>query len=283
MTAGTQSWRSHGRAPKVAGDRLRVDPRMNGAAHGTADDAPRHRRLTGREWVRLSAFAMVLVVLGAVAGFVTSLVIPKQYAAHAQVLYAIAQEQPTGFLREDRNITTQIVLLNSRSVLDPVAKQAHISVLELAKRVQAEVVTGSEVITITLTDHQGARAQHMLDLLVQQYLKISNDDPRAELRDYLNSQLTDVLSRISEVRVAAATRGGELAALVEREQWLRTQLDEMKFSDIAGPGASVLVNPYVEVKPVSPKPLIDTAAGAFAGLIIAVFAVAFLARRRTRI
>jgi uncharacterized protein involved in exopolysaccharide biosynthesis len=283
MTAGTQSRRSNGRTSKVPGDRPRADARANGAAPTTAADAPRRRRLTPREWVRLGGFATVLVVLGALAGWGTSLVLPTQYAAHAEVLYAISEEQPTGFLREDRNITTQLVLLDSRSVLDPVAERADIPVKELSERIDAEVVSGSEVITITLTDRQGDRAQRTLQLLVDQYLEVSNNDPRTELRTYLDGQLVEVLGRISEVRADSDVRGGELAALVEREQWLRTQLDELQFSDIAGPGASVLVPPYVELNPVSPKPMINTAAGAFAGLIAAVFAVAFLARRTTRV
>jgi capsular polysaccharide biosynthesis protein len=292
VTAGTQGRRTpKARNGTVAGRAAtpRTDAPAGGPTAGPADGTlwdggrPRSRRsLTQREWVRLGAFAVVLVLFGALAGWVTSLLLPKQYAAHAEVLYAISQEQPTGFLREDRNITTQIVLLNSRSVLDPVAKEWGISVQELSGRISAEVVSGSEVITITLTDREPDRAQDMLDWLVQQYLQVSNNDPRAELRNYLDTQLTDVLTRISEVRADADNRGGELAALVEREQWLRTQLDELQFSDIAGPGASVLVPPYVEASAVSPKPLINTAAGALAAAIAAVFAVAFLARRMTR-
>ena len=105
--------------------------------------AGRRRRLRPGQWVRLGALTLTLVLLGALAGWGTAQVLPAKYAAHADVLYALSREQPTGFLREDRNITTQIVLLNSRSVLDPVAEQSNISVQDLSDRIDAEVVTGS--------------------------------------------------------------------------------------------------------------------------------------------
>lgn len=244
--------------------------------------AGRRRRLRPGQWVRLGALTLTLVLLGALAGWGTAQVLPAKYAAHADVLYALSREQPTGFLREDRNITTQIVLLNSRSVLDPVAEEWGVSVKDLSEAIEAEVVSSSEIISISLTGTDPGRAQRMLDTLVDSYLDVSNNDPRAELRGYLDGQLTEVLARISEVRATADGRQGELAALVEREQWLETQLDELEFSDIVGPGASVLVPPYVEATPVSPRATITTAAGALAAAIVAVFAVAVVARRMTR-
>jgi uncharacterized protein involved in exopolysaccharide biosynthesis len=299
MTAGTQGRRPNGRpaephppVERATGTRPPRSPRIAGNPSSAGDlvgpgserpvVGPRRRQLRAGQWVRLVALALALVLLGAAAGWGTAQYLPARYAAHADVLYALSREQPTGFLREDRNITTQIVLLNSRSVLDPVAERWDISVRDLSEAIDAEVVSSSEIITITLTDTDPDRAQEMLETLVDSYLDVSNNDPRAELRDYLDEQLTEVLDRISEVRSDAGDRQGELAALVEREQWLRTQLDELQFSDIVGPGASVLVPPYVEATPFSPRPMITTAAGALAGLIVAVFAVAVVARRMTR-
>ena len=222
------------------------------------------RRLAPSEWIPRWALALSLVAFGAAAGWGVSLLLPTKYAAHAEILYSLTREQPTGFLREDRNITTQTVLIESRSVLDPVAEEWGISSQELADRVEAEVLSGSEVITIRLTDTDGDRAEEMLRWLVDSYLGVSNNDPRAELRDYLNVQLTEVLTRISEVRAVA-----ELLA-------------DPQARGIVGPGASVLVPPYLETEPVSPKPLITTAAGAVTALVIAVPAVAVLARWLTR-
>jgi uncharacterized protein involved in exopolysaccharide biosynthesis len=300
MTTGTQRRRPNGRTPKptppaerarggaaagrVPGGRAEAPDMGNGGAVPGWGDASRpRRRLTGRQWLKLVALTVILVLLGGAAGWGAAQLLPTKYAAHTDVLYSITREQATGFLREDRNITTQVVLLNSRTVLDPVAAEWSMSVHDLSEAIEARVIGGSEVIRITLTDPDPDRAQTMLGTLVARYLDVSNNDPRNELRNYIDEQLVDVLSRISEVRAEAEERQGELAALVEREQWLRTQLDELRFSDIVGPGATLLVPPYLEVDPVSPKPLLTTAAGALSALVVSVFVVALVARRMTRV
>jgi uncharacterized protein involved in exopolysaccharide biosynthesis len=270
----------------------RTTPGLTGSS-AAADDlegpdeewepAPRRRlRLTTGQLIRLTVPAIMIVILGAGAGWGASRLIPPTYAAHADVLYSITEEQPTGFLREDRNITTQLVLLDSRTVLDPVAEQWDIPVTTLAKELDASVVESSEIIRITLTHPDANDAQRILDSIVDRYLDVSSDDARAELRDYINAQLTDILARISELRPDAANREAELGALVEREQFLRTQLDELQFSTIAGPAVSVLVQPYVDPAPASPKPLIMIAAGAFAGLLVALLMVAVALHRMRR-
>lgn len=242
----------------------------------------KRRRLTGRQSWWLALVAIVLVALGSAGGWAATRVIPAKYAAHADVLYAMSTEQPTGFLREDRNITTQLVLLQSRTVLEPVAEQWGLPVQKLATEVDASVVNSSEIIRITLIDHDAERAQRMLRAVVDRYVEVSSDDARTRLREYINGELTDILDRISQLRPDADTRAAELGALVEREQWLRKQLDELQFSNIAGPAVSVLVQPYTDPSPISPRPLVTTAAGAFAGLLLALFTVALVARRMTR-
>ncbi|MBN1095171.1 hypothetical protein JKP76_03440 [Blastococcus sp. TML/C7B] len=102
------------------------------------------------------------------------------------------------------------------------------------------------------------------------------------MRDYLNLQLTDVLQRIAAVPPGVADRQGVLAPLTDREQWLRTRLDELALADLAGPAASVLTGPYVDSDPVSPRPAVAAAAGAVTGLLVAALLVAGLARRMTR-
>jgi uncharacterized protein involved in exopolysaccharide biosynthesis len=228
------------------------------------------------------ALALVLVVLGAGAGFVVSTLLPDRYVARAELLYTVTREQPTGFLREDRNISTQLVLLRSRTVLAPVAAEWDVAVEDLTAAVAARVVDESEVIDVELVDADPARAQEMLGAVIDRYLEVSPNDARAELRTYLDTELASVLARIDELPPDSVDRQAELAPLVDREQWLRTRLDELEFTDIAGPAATVVVEPYVEGTPVSPRPVVTTAAGATAGLLVAALVVAVVARRLTR-
>lgn len=244
--------------------------------------APSRRQLTRWQWVRLVLVVVVLTVVGAAAGYGASLLQPATYAAHAQVFYHLTREQPTGFLREDRNMSTQLVLLTSRSVLQPVADRSQRPVDQLAAAVSASVTSESEIIDITFTDHDPARARQLLDAIVQRYLTVSNNEERDNVRDYLNGQLTDVLTTIDQVKAAGGTRQNEMGPLVDREQWLREQLDQAHLTDLAGPGAEQLVPAYTDRNRVSPRPVVDTAAGAATALVLGLLAAAVLARRATR-
>lgn len=267
-----------------------ADPRAvratNGGRSASTDDrgasAPGARpRMTRRMWTKLALLAVVLVVAGAGAGFGIGTLIPARYAAHADVLYALTREQPTGFLRQDRNLSTQLVLLSSRTVLGPVATETGVPVEDLAKALTTTVVEESEVIQIEFQDADPRRATQILDAVVTQYLAVSNNDERADVRRYLEGQLTEVLDRIAQARTDA-DRQDELAPLVAREQQLRTQLDEIALSDLAGPGARVLVPPYAEIDPVSPRPLVTAVTGGLAALLVAALGLAFVVRRHFR-
>jgi capsular polysaccharide biosynthesis protein len=242
----------------------------------------RRRRLRRRQWGQLALLAVVIVALGAAAGYIAAASTPAQYVAHAQVVYAVTREQPTGFLREDRNISTQLVLLESRAVLDPVAAEWQTSVEEITAGLSASVADESEIIDIRFVDSDPERARDMLSWVVQQYLVVANADARSDVQNYLDGELFTVLDRIEAVRKGSIQGQDQLAPLVEREQWLRTQLDELRMTDLVGPGASELVQPYVDTNPVSPRPMISIAAGALTGCIVAVLVVALVARRMTR-
>lgn len=268
----------------VAADGVAVRADGESGPTGSPKEEPlrARRQLTGRQWARLASLAVVLVALGAAAGYLVTAAMPVQYAAHAQVVYALTREQPTGFLREDRNMSTQLVLLESRAVLDPVAAEWQTSVDELAAGLSAEVLAESEIIDVRFLDSDPERARDVLSWVVQEYLVVANTDARSDVLNYLNEELFTVLDRMEAVRSGPASDQDQLPPLVEREQWLRTQLDELRMTDLVGPGATELVQPYVDTRPASPRPVETTAGGAAAGLVLAVLAVAFVARRMTR-
>src|SRR6185312_10105182 len=205
--------------------------------------------------VRLSLLALAIVVSGAVAGFVASLQFPVQYAARAELVYLIGQEAPTGFLREDRNLTTQVLLLRSRSVLAPVA--------------------GSEVIRLEVRDESREAGQAILTRIIDRYTTVSRDVAPAETRAYLQAQLDEVRRRLAQPRLDGSERG----ALTERETTLLAQVDSL---NLAGAQVKVVVAPYSAPDPVSPQPLLAAAAGALVGLLVAGTLVLVQARRWTR-
>jgi uncharacterized protein involved in exopolysaccharide biosynthesis len=241
---------------------------------------PRRRRLSGRHCVWLALFGLSLVLLGAAAGFGVASLTPPTYAARADILYLLTREQATGFLREDRSLSTQLVLLKSRTVIQPVADDWHKPIDDVTQALDAVVLQESEDIHVQFVDADPDRAQKMLDAIVKRYLEISNNDERADLRNYLDSELKNVLAQERQVRSEGQVRAAEMGPLVDREQWLRRQLDELRLSDLAGPAARVLVAPYVETEPIRPQPLVAAGTGALAGVVVALVAVAMVGRRR---
>ena len=71
---------------------------------------------------RYLAYALAIVVACAALGYLVSSVGSKTYGARTEIFYPLNQNLAAGsFLREDRNLSTQIVALKSHAVLDPVA------------------------------------------------------------------------------------------------------------------------------------------------------------------
>ena len=275
---------SNGQGPATMTDKSAADvafvaaPLPLGGVHTVA----RRRRLSGGQWVRLTLLGVLLVLLGAAAGLGTALLTTPVYAAHADVLYLLTREQPTGFLREDRSLSTQLVLFKSRRVLEPVAADWRRPIDDVTQAITATVLQESEDIQVEFVDTDPERARTMLEAVVMRYLEVSNNDERSDLRNYLDGELHAVLALESQVRSEGQIRAAEMGPLVDREQWLRRQLDELKLSDLAGPRARVLVAPYVASEPIRPQPLVAAGSGALAGTVVALLSVAVVARRLTR-
>jgi len=242
-------------------------------------------------WPALVLLTVLLVGAGAWAGSAAADRMPTLYAAHADVVYPLVQEQPTGFLRQDRNLSTQEVLITSRRVLDPVAVQFGIPVDDLTEHLTTEVVEESEVIRLQFTDPSRAEGQQVLTAIVDRYVQVSNNPARTAVKQYLDTQLADVRARLVTARAEAEdvdalglsqAAQAQVDALVTREAALLAQIDEEQFAAIAGPVPQVSVPPYVERDPVSPNRLLVTGGGALAGLVVALIVVAVLARRMTR-
>jgi hypothetical protein len=231
-------------------------------------------RLGREDGVRLVLVGLLIVLVGAAVGYVTSWLVKEQYAGRAEVLYTLREDQPTGFLREDRNLTTQLVVLESRTVLAPVAAAEGLSVDDLGGKLHASVAEGSEVIRIEVRDPQPQVALRLVDAVTRRYLAVANvvtDESRA----YLEGQLQGVQARLDEADLPPSVR----TTLTARRTDLLARLDTIA---LAGPQAKALAPTYATSDPVSPKRFWAAAAGALGALLIAAVVVALLARRWTR-
>lgn len=264
-------------APRVRANGSAVDQ----AVIGHPQESGRGMRMQG--WAfRLALLVVVIVLTGAGAGLLAATLLPVQYASRAELQYRVPQPDSGDLLREDRRLSTQLVLLRSRLVLGPIATKAGTTPEELAERVSAKVVDNSEIIEVEVRDSTPEEAHTTLDEILAGYQSHANADWENPVRAYLEAQLDEVKNR----RTSAGLAPDEATALAQSEAIIRGLLDPAKLPRSVvpespwGPPAQIVAAPYEVPGRVGPTPQLTTAAGALAGSVIAALVVLVVVRRR---
>lgn len=262
-------------------------------------DSAAHSILHGIAPRRLFAFLLAMVLLGAAAGYGGALLWPKEYAARAEILYEISTEKPTGFLREDRSLTTQLVTLRSRQVLAPVANANGLPVEQLGKQVTISLLDSSEIIQVEARAADRDTAENLTRSIVDRYRQVVLAEDGSEASGYLNTQLNQVQGELAKARTELerqrvqqasgsigtselASAEAQVQGLSDREQNLRRQLDELTVAGMDAPRTEVVVPPYGVADPVSPRPAFAAASGALAAFVVAALTVVVIVHRRSR-
>jgi uncharacterized protein involved in exopolysaccharide biosynthesis len=247
---------------------------------------------------RLILLALTIILLGTAGGLAAALTLPKTYGARAEVLYNISPEQRGGDpLRQNRELSTQLVFLESRAVLGPIAQKQGQQFKDLDKAVSVEVLENSNVIQVEAHGPTKLAAMQTLQAVMDGYLALAGQ-PSGVARN-LDTQLADaraitaqLQTRVNEltpaVQAGTATQTAlndaraQLTASLDREKAIQVRIDEIKLTGQAGPNAQLLTPPYSMPDAVSPQPLIAAGTGALIGMIVAGGVVALGTWRRTR-
>ncbi|MFN2495469.1 MAG: hypothetical protein ABR608_06130 [Pseudonocardiaceae bacterium] len=246
-----------------------------------------------RSWraaaLSLLALASTIIVLTAGVALAGALIWPKTYAARAEVLYPITQEQPTGFLREDRSMTTQLILMQGRPILGPIAAQQGRDVEDLQEDLTVTVLESSEIIQLEVRDRSAQRALQTAQAVLTGYLQFSQSG-QPTLRERIETELAATATALADAQkllddqqalvTAGTAAAGTLVPLQRavqtqelRQQHLQSQLDSINLA----PVAQQLTAPY-SVGVVHPRPLAATVTGALVGLLLAACVVVVVAR-----
>lgn len=253
--------------------------------------------------VRYVAYALVIVVACAAVGYAVSAAGTKEYGARTEIYYPLNEQLASGsFLREDRNLSSQIVEMTSHEVLDPVAAQYHIGYSTLSGKEVVSVLQASEVIRIEVDDPSPSRALALDAAIGAGYMKTQADEDLAT-EAYLNGRINSVNQQLSTLtsqfnaqearRQAGATVAdpnpaespaelniqSQISSDTNEIQTLHGQLDTVTINDLNQPHVTQITKPYLLTSPVAPKPLRVALAGALAGIMLAAIAVGFLLRR----
>lgn len=269
---------------------------------GQLDSPPEDRPSEdhGGSWLtaRLMLLVATIILLGVAAGLLGALVLPKTYGARAEILYTISQDQQGGDpLRQDRQLSNQLVFLKSRNVLEPVAQKQGRQFKDLDKDISVSVLDNSEVIQVEADGPTKLAAMQTLQAVMDGYLALIRQPSGASLN--LDTQLADARANTAQIQrqvqqLTTAVSAGtatqtslndartQLTASLAREKAIQAKIDELKLSGQAGPDAQLLTPPYSLPDPVFPQPLIAAGTGLLVGMIVAGAVMAVSARRWMR-
>ncbi|MGO9873993.1 MAG: hypothetical protein ACLPVY_09360 [Acidimicrobiia bacterium] len=253
--------------------------------------------------VRYVAYALLIVVACAAVGYAVAAAGTKEYGARTEIYYPLNEQLASGsFLREDRNLSSQLVEMTSHEVLDPVSAQYHISYNTLESKELVSVLQASEVIRIEVDDPSPSRALALDAAIGAGYMKTQADEDLVT-ESYLNGRINSVNQQLatltSEFNADEARRQNsatvadpnpaespaelniqsQISSDTNEIQTLHGQLDTVTIDELNQPHVTQITKPYLLTSPVAPKPLRVALAGALAGIMLAAIAVGFLLRR----
>ncbi len=273
-----------------------VPPQRSGGRFDSPTE-DREDRGGGPLTTRLIMVALTIVMLGTAAGLAGALVLPKTYGARAEILYSIGQDQGGDPLKQDRQLSTQLVYLKSRAVLGPVATKQGRQFKDLDQDVSVQVVDNSNVIQVEAHGATKLAALQTLQSVMDGYLTLIGQ-PTGVSRN-LDTQLADAKANTATIQTqvtqltpavvaGTATQASLndaralLIASQDREKAIQARIDELKLTGQAGPDAQLLTPPYSLPDAVFPQPLIAAGTGALVGVVVAGVVVAVSSRRRPR-
>lgn len=255
-------------------------------------EARRRRALTPG----LVVLTLTIILLGAGAGVASAVVLPKPHTARAELLYAINAAQQGDPLRQDRQLSTQLVLLKNRAVLGPIAQKQGRLFDDLEKDIDASVVQNSTVIQVEARGADEQVALQTLQAVVDGYLALAGQ-PTTVTRNLgtqleqarqntaaLNTReqqlITEVLAGTTLQTTLDDTRAQRNASL-DWEKAIQARINEVGLTGQAGSAAQVLTPPYVLPEPAIPRWLTAGAMGALVGAVVAGVMLAIGAMRAT--
>lgn len=252
-----------------------------------------------RRVLRSILLAQLLVLIVAGAAVAANLYADGQreiYGGRAEILYE-GQEIRTA-VEGERQIATQLALLESASTLAPVARRFGITIEDLGEDLSVSSEAESNVLRATVANADPALAQQLTQAVAESYIDQvrAADAPEIEqAKGFLKSsieQLSKELAELEEGYERAGSRAGagrnafdeQLLAAMQSLQGrigsLQDRLTELQVLQITDAGARILTPAYLLDEPLEPRPQRAAAAGGLAGLFLACLVLLVVARTR---
>jgi succinoglycan biosynthesis transport protein ExoP len=261
----------------------------------------------------LKRWALIILtgaVTSAATAFVVSQVVPKEYEATVQLFIAPAANPTVGF--QDVVLGASVArsyvqLVKSEVVLSPAMAQFGWTDLKgFTDQTRASQVLDTSIITVSFRDHDPKAAADIANAIANSFIKQTRSlqselqgGTVAQLQTQIDGVSADIKSldeQISALRasLAASPRPGQSPAARAEDQALLQQLDSNRLTkqqtlaqllktrddiSLAGARAASTVSLWQDAieprEPVSPRVLLNTLLGLFAGTVLTLTIVFF--------
>ena len=235
---------------------------------------------------RHSGAVIGCVILGLLIAAALSYLVPSTYQGQASVLIGqpntgeslLGASSPGLSGQPDRDIQTQIQLMQQRPLLEQVISQVHLDSTpdDLAKRVTVAASGQSNVVTIRATDDDARRAAEIANALALAYVDWSRIQSQKSIKaaaDQVALSLKAAGDQMANLRKMISngdptgSLAGELRDVSARNAALADKLDQLKVNQQIETGIGAVVAPAaVDNIPIAPKKLLNFALGLVGGL-----------------
>lgn len=263
-------------------------------------------RVDIRRALKFAGYALLIVLQAAAIGYAVSAQQTEVFGARTEILFPLEADRATGFLREDRRISTQLESIRSRAVLGPVAARHGMTAERLREDTEVSVVGASEIIRIEVHHTDPELAQALSRDVTAQYLAQVEEDGVPVAEAVLGAALVELQGRLAEIDAAlvginesrralppieassiqltslAAEENrllAESASLYSRIGEVRADITALDVERALAPQPVVLAETFLMDRPVSPMPIRDAAlAAAMGGTVAAAVLTVLLLR-----
>jgi len=128
----------------------------------------------------LALLAVFVVAVFAGGALAVNLFQPTVYGAEAEFLLTPRLELSDTAV--DRAMVTQLMIVESPAVLQPVASRTGLSIAQLQDKIDVEIVGRSNILRITAADRDRADALTLVDLVAAQYAASAPNSETAPIR-----------------------------------------------------------------------------------------------------
>lgn len=258
-----------------------------GATGFVQSTGARPSRPSDRQLVGLALLGVVLAALGAqVAGFGAT-VFEDRWLARAEIQY-----------RGTAWTETQDVAVRSRSLVGPVAQELGISIKDFEERLDARLLSGTQIVRVDYLDTDPDLARAVVDAVSARYINEVSELTPVDVRSALEAEQEEIRLELADEearfsRLSTSTREADRPAQQASQSIinsLRARLDDVQSRildhdlatiDEAQNGVPILVTePFVFEERVFPRPKLFAAIGGASGLAVGAL-IALLFWNRT--